>query len=843
MQRRDDEDDGQELIYTRSLPTRHASSPDAPTTATSASLSVYSEERHLRSATSPAGSGSVYSGTRSPASTAILSPGLTSLVSFSSPGSSVVRTPGSSSLSSAGSREPIFRSFSEARLMRTDSAPKFPVTMLPIGERPRSAQVPHSPSSPNPYSEGTRPQSMLTSARGSSIDSPDLLDIMFAGSRPPLVRSNSSGAAVRLGSPPAPISVPSRTTPSTTAFELLQGDSNSPSAVHQRFPETPYAFTPLASAGFASPALPPGSDVPPPLPRPGTIAIRGAKASRALNVLGRSALMRSASLASPPVSALHDRSKVLASPLLSASLQDDSNVAHGVEDDVNASRLGVIEESSVPSTPGDEHSSYLRSPRHSPVPSYRSGSVCSAHSAQTNPSVFPLRSGSPTLSPGPASVPLPPSPEHSPSSLKRKHSSLVDIDQTSSAASSPVLQLHRVTDFPPLEPVQVTMKSPQHTYREEAESALPPVPSPPPRPTYSSPGASRTTRSRPPPPAGPRKLSATGTHLSIANRTRAASISSVGSSPSGSGTTTLHHPSLNVSSSSPRFQTVPIQFRGLTMEAAQWTFTSDQLQQIVSAAIKQSSDAAAIRLLPVESLQEIPREIQRLESLGSELKTKYKLGMRKRAKLLGTLLSIADGGELAERTASLRHLEELAELSDSLDHTAEELYQATDQLKQLTHLQNTHSSSALAMALRKLNTSFIKHLAENQVLRQQLVALEEERDEAWKHAQDAAQELDSLADRCGISEGVITPASSRRSSRVVVARKTSLRRAELRSPSRLKSQRTSATTSIVTNRSSQITSPSTRVSSSDYIPPVPAIPMRTPLGILTSGLSSRSSGE
>lgn len=297
-----------------------------------------------------------------------------------------------------------------------------------------------------------------------------------------------------------------------------------------------------------------------------------------------------------------------------------------------------------------------------------------------------------------------------------------------------------------------------------------------------------------------------------------------------------------MSASSPRFQTTNVKFRGLTMEAAQWTFTSQQLQAVVSSAIKKSSDPSFIRLLPVDTLsEELPEEISRLEALSAELRTNYKLAVRKRRMLLGTLRSIADGGELAEQAASARLLEDVSELTEHLDHLTEDLYNVTDQLSQLNHVQDLHFGSALAMAVRKLNTSFVKHLAEKESLRQQVATLEAERDEAWMHAQEAARELDDLTDKVAMSEGVLSPASSRRSSKISLARKTSVRKANLRSPSRLRSQHSS-----MASRSSMSYSPALRTATAsvtDMVPPVPPIPLRAPLGISTSNLPIRSAGK
>lgn len=349
---------------------------------------------------------------------------------------------------------------------------------------------------------------------------------------------------------------------------------------------------------------------------------------------------------------------------------------------------------------------------------------------------------------------------------------------------------------------------------------------------------------RPPPPSGPRRPSGP---QSLLSRSRGGSVSSsvgspqIGATGSSSGHVTYGASTLSTgtpSASSPRFQTTAVKFRGLTMEAAQWTFTSEQLQETVSSAIKKSSDASSIRLLPAGMLNEqIPEEISRLEAVGAELRTNYKLAVRKRKMLLGSLKSIADGGELSEQAASTRLLEDVAELSEHLDHISEELYSVMDQLGQLRHLQDVHFGSSLAMAVRKLNSKFIKHLTEKETLRQQVWALEAERDEAWRHAQQTAEEVDELNHKMALAEGIVSPGGSRRSSKVIIARKASVRRAGLRSPSHMRSQRSS-----LSNRNSMNGSPALRSASHGAIvPPVPPIPLRAPLGISTSDLPSRGS--
>jgi hypothetical protein len=64
------------------------------------------------------------------------------------------------------------------------------------------------------------------------------------------------------------------------------------------------------------------------------------------------------------------------------------------------------------------------------------------------------------------------------------------------------------------------------------------------------------------------------------------------------------------------FESVPILFKGLPLEAAQWTFSSAELQDIVSRAIRLSARESFIRVLSIETLdKEIVNENERLATL------------------------------------------------------------------------------------------------------------------------------------------------------------------------------------------------------------------------------------
>ena len=184
------------------------------------------------------------------------------------------------------------------------------------------------------------------------------------------------------------------------------------------------------------------------------------------------------------------------------------------------------------------------------------------------------------------------------------------------------------------------------------------------------------------------------------------------------------------------------------------TLTLQELQNVVSTAIEQSADVSAVRLLPVETLDHgLPDEIERLEARCRELKTRYQLDARKRDSLHVHVNEVSLPGELSQqRLADCQMLEELGDLAQSLDDTAEELYVGTDQLAQLKHLRSVHERSALAMGVRKLQSRVLKEVGEAQRLRERVAALEEERDEAWREAQEVAQEFDDFADRMMMSD-------------------------------------------------------------------------------------------
>jgi hypothetical protein len=296
----------------------------------------------------------------------------------------------------------------------------------------------------------------------------------------------------------------------------------------------------------------------------------------------------------------------------------------------------------------------------------------------------------------------------------------------------------------------------------------------------------------------------------------------------------------------PRFQTSPPEFKGLTLEAAKWKFPQEELQAIVSKAIMQSGDVSFIRLLSRQAaFDEVPKELERLNALQNELKVQYRLQVRKRDALLKATCAHVDTPEFNCSVVRSK-LQELSETMASLDKLAEDLYHARDQAAQLSRMLAVHSGSALAMALRKLHSSFLRRTVEMQNMKEYISVLEAERDEAWTQAQSAARDLDDLNDTLHTgtqNSNAPTRSVSRRSSRVMASRKSSLRlsKAGLRL-----SRRASMASQTGSGRSSYVSSVGSPVSNSEQpVPPVPRIPHG--LSVLnrmaTTPLSGWSSGE
>ncbi|THG95574.1 hypothetical protein EW145_g7933, partial [Phellinidium pouzarii] len=228
----------------------------------------------------------------------------------------------------------------------------------------------------------------------------------------------------------------------------------------------------------------------------------------------------------------------------------------------------------------------------------------------------------------------------------------------------------------------------------------------------------------------------------------------------------------------PDFSSVPVVWKALPLEAAQWTFSSAELQAIVSRAIRASAEPSSIRLLPLQVLdREIADENARLEGERLATQAQYRFAMHRRTMLLQSLNAIAcsppapaPGSSTpspsssafpgrADTNANTINLTQnltgspvadiahrIAEVNVTMDRLALTLLRISDQLAQLRTLQDVHAASALAVALRKLNASYTRRTRDLQALRERLAQAEEERDEAWRAAEELAREVDAEDD-------------------------------------------------------------------------------------------------
>ncbi|KAL1705509.1 hypothetical protein EV121DRAFT_184622, partial [Schizophyllum commune] len=265
---------------------------------------------------------------------------------------------------------------------------------------------------------------------------------------------------------------------------------------------------------------------------------------------------------------------------------------------------------------------------------------------------------------------------------------------------------------------------------------------------------------------------------------------------------------------SPISRTPSSRWPAYTLDGAKLVFSSEQLQSTVSQAIRHSAQASSIRLLRPEDVEtKIPIELSRLEERRTDIMAQFASLKRARAQTLSSLALMFSSTE-AQGSGS-QHVQELRNVSARLDKLCEDLHTTDERIAELRSLLAAHQSSALSVALRKLNGSFQRRCAELNRERERAKELEAERNEAWQHASAVAKELDEM---CVKVEGS-TPGSSRRSSRVIASRKSSLRvsKAGLRPSS---SSRTSTISFVAKSGYS---------SDDDGIPPVPHLPGRSSL--------------
>ena len=192
------------------------------------------------------------------------------------------------------------------------------------------------------------------------------------------------------------------------------------------------------------------------------------------------------------------------------------------------------------------------------------------------------------------------------------------------------------------------------------------------------------------------------------------------------------------------FESQPISIKGLSLNTAQWTLTSAELQDIVSRAIRLSARESFIRVLPVETLdQKIPEENERLDNLKMITQSKYRFQVHRRTMLLQALNSSATSTPHDPQVVC--HLAgQLSETTTTCDRLMEELLKIADQQAQLKKVLEWHWASALAIALRKINKSYERKVGDLKAAQDRIEILEAELEEAWMEAETMAREMDNL---------------------------------------------------------------------------------------------------
>ncbi|KAF8264501.1 hypothetical protein EI94DRAFT_464517 [Lactarius quietus] len=177
-------------------------------------------------------------------------------------------------------------------------------------------------------------------------------------------------------------------------------------------------------------------------------------------------------------------------------------------------------------------------------------------------------------------------------------------------------------------------------------------------------------------------------------------------------------------------------YKYLTLDAAHWTLTSTELQSLVSSAIRDSAKEQFIRLLPLSVVDvQIPEDVARIERSWETAAARWRFEAHRRNMLLRAL---------AASGADIDLLTQLSGTLGTLDSHAQDLIHAATHRTQIAAARDTHRSSALAVALRKLNASYARRTRDLDKARTNINALRSEIEEAWKVAEEQAAEVDRL---------------------------------------------------------------------------------------------------
>ncbi|KAG1874434.1 hypothetical protein F4604DRAFT_1764685 [Suillus subluteus] len=197
------------------------------------------------------------------------------------------------------------------------------------------------------------------------------------------------------------------------------------------------------------------------------------------------------------------------------------------------------------------------------------------------------------------------------------------------------------------------------------------------------------------------------------------------------------------------FESIQIPWKGLPYEAAQWTFTSSELQEIVSRAIRLSAKESFIRLLSLKALDtDMVKEAERLEEERLATQVKWRFEMNRRTMLMQALNSCAsvcaNSGEGDKENVLGGLISQVATSIASCDSMLASILHMSDQQAQISVVQHRHWASALGIALRKLNKAFERQGEEMRRALIRIQTLEDELDEAWREAEGMAAEIDEM---------------------------------------------------------------------------------------------------
>ncbi|KAF9233839.1 hypothetical protein BU15DRAFT_53382 [Melanogaster broomeanus] len=197
------------------------------------------------------------------------------------------------------------------------------------------------------------------------------------------------------------------------------------------------------------------------------------------------------------------------------------------------------------------------------------------------------------------------------------------------------------------------------------------------------------------------------------------------------------------------FESVPIPWKGLPLEAAQWTFSSAELQEIVSKAIRLSAKESHVRLLSLQAVEvDIVKEAERIQTEQFATQAKWKFEVARRTMLMQALnstvsaLSSAGEGDIHNTLGGL--ISQLATSIASCDSQLSSILHFSDQQSQISVVQNKHWASALGMALRKLKKAYERQAEELKRVQTRVHTLEDELEDAWREAEKMAGEFDDM---------------------------------------------------------------------------------------------------